>query len=185
MRIGIAGCLLFCVLDVDIFFVFLLFLPFCDSLYFFDFDLDIVCFNLSFSCAYYAVSSVSVSAATRLAYGTWFDTYVRSFQPFYFCRRYMISLSRLLSCVFFFPPEVIFRSRVVIGACPATTDCIVAIRYVRTTTTGRGEGGGPKKTDPKEQKSGNPPTGRSRRSSPMNAHERRKSAIDNENKHHE
>ena len=44
------------------FYFFLLFLPF------FDFDLDIVCFILSFSCGYYAVSSVSVSAATRLAY---------------------------------------------------------------------------------------------------------------------
>ena len=28
--------------------------------------------------------------------------------------------------VFVFPPEVIFRSRV-IGACPVTTDCIVAM----------------------------------------------------------
>ena len=50
---------------------FLLFLPF------FDFDLDIVCFILSFSCGYYAVSSVSVSAATRLAYDMYLDTYVR------------------------------------------------------------------------------------------------------------
>ena len=44
------------------YFKFLLFLPF------FDFDLDIVSFILSFSCGYYAISSVSVSAATRLAY---------------------------------------------------------------------------------------------------------------------
>ena len=50
---------------------FLLFLPF------FDFDSDIVCFILSFSCGCYAVSSVSVSAATRLAYNTYLDTYVR------------------------------------------------------------------------------------------------------------
>ena len=48
-----------CVVNVDIFF--LLFLPF------FDFDLDSVCFILSFSCGYYAVSSLSVSAATCLA----------------------------------------------------------------------------------------------------------------------
>ena len=41
--------------------IFLVFLPFSD------FDLDIVCFILSFSCGYYAVPSVSVSAATRLA----------------------------------------------------------------------------------------------------------------------
>ena len=44
---------------------------------FFDFDLDIVCFILSFSCGYYAVSSVSVSAVTRLAYYMYLDTYVR------------------------------------------------------------------------------------------------------------
>ena len=33
------------------------------------------CFILSSSCGYYAVSSVSVSAATRLAYDTWLDMY--------------------------------------------------------------------------------------------------------------
>ena len=48
----------------DFFFkFFLLFLPFFD----FDFG-NIVCFILSSSCGYYAASSVSVSAATRLAY---------------------------------------------------------------------------------------------------------------------
>ena len=62
MRIPLSCCLLSCVVDVVLFLFFLLFLPF------FDFDLDIVCFILSFSCVYYAVSSVSVSAATRLAY---------------------------------------------------------------------------------------------------------------------
>ena len=61
-----------CVLDVDLFSFFLLFLPF------FGFDyVDIVCFILSFSCGFYAVSSVSVSAANRLAYDTYLDTYVR------------------------------------------------------------------------------------------------------------
>ena len=56
--------------DVDLFLFFLLFLRF------FDFDLDIACFILSFSCGYYAVSSVSVSAATRLAYDIMYlDTY--------------------------------------------------------------------------------------------------------------
>ena len=50
------------VADVDLSLFFLLFLPF------FDFDLDSVCFHPVFSCGYYAVSSVSVSAATRLAY---------------------------------------------------------------------------------------------------------------------
>ena len=34
-------------------------------------------------------------------------------------------LSSAFSC---FPPEVVFRSRVV-GACPVTTDCIVAMSY--------------------------------------------------------
>ena len=71
MRIPLACCLLSCVADVDLSSFFLLFLPF------FDFDLDIVCFILSFSCGYYAVSSVSVSAATRLAYDMYLDTYVR------------------------------------------------------------------------------------------------------------
>ena len=61
MRIPLACCLLSCVLDVDLLFL-LLFLPF------FDLDLDIVCFILSFSRGCYAVSSVFVSVATRLAY---------------------------------------------------------------------------------------------------------------------
>ena len=43
---------------------------------FFLFDLDIFIL-LSFSRGYYAVSSVSVSAATRLAYDVNLDTYVR------------------------------------------------------------------------------------------------------------
>ena len=60
------------------------------------------------------------------------DIYVGTLiSPFYSCLRYTISfsyfvyliLSSVLTC---FPPEVIFRSRV-IGACPATTDCIVAM----------------------------------------------------------
>ena len=56
--------LLSCVADVDLTFnFFLLFLPF--------FSISIwtsFVFILSFSCGYYAVSSVSLSAATRLAY---------------------------------------------------------------------------------------------------------------------
>ena len=67
MRIPLACCLLSCVVDIDLCLFFLLFLPF------FDFDLDIVCFILSFSCGYYAVSSVSVSAATRLAHDAYLD----------------------------------------------------------------------------------------------------------------
>ena len=71
MRIPLACCLLSCVVDVDIVSVFfLLFLPF------FDFDLDIVCYILSFSCGYCAVSSVAVSAATRLSYDIYTSMYL-------------------------------------------------------------------------------------------------------------
>ena len=39
----------------------------------------------------------------------------------------VIYLCVLSSVLFCFPPEVIFRSRVIIGACPVSTDCIVAM----------------------------------------------------------
>ena len=76
---------------------------------------------------YYAVSSVSVSVATRVAY----DVYlIRAYADLNFFLSEVCDLFQLLgvfSPVFnYFPPEVIFRSRV-IGACPVTTDCIVAI----------------------------------------------------------
>ena len=61
LKYAYSPCVLSYCVDVD-FFLLLLFLPL------FDFDLDIVCFILSFSCGYYAASSVLVSAATRLAY---------------------------------------------------------------------------------------------------------------------
>ena len=64
MGISLACCLLSCVLDYYVFYF--LSLP---SL--FRFDLDAVCFILSFPCGYCAVFSVSVSAATRLAYDIW------------------------------------------------------------------------------------------------------------------
>ena len=71
------------------------------SLPVFDFDLDIVYFHLFFSCGYYAVSSVSVSAATRPAYDTYLDTYARwSHLSFYSCLRYTIGLSY---CVHYLP----------------------------------------------------------------------------------
>ena len=44
----------------------------------FGFDLDIVRFILSFCCGYYAVSSVSVSAATRLAYDIIYQVYTET-----------------------------------------------------------------------------------------------------------
>ena len=71
MRIPLAYCILSCVLAVDLFNFSSLPSLFSISI------LDIVCFILSFSCGYYAVSSVSVSAATRLAYDMYLDTYVR------------------------------------------------------------------------------------------------------------
>ena len=118
-----------CVLDVDLSLFLLLFLPF------FDFDLDSVCFILSFSCGHYAVSSISVSAATRLAYDMYIlrsiyvSRYVRALiSPFIFvCGIRLVSVIVLLSPVFIcFSPEVIFHYRV-IGACPVTTDCIAAM----------------------------------------------------------
>ena len=75
------------------YFTFLLFLPF------FDFDLDIVCFIQPFSCGYYAGSSVSVSAATRLAYDMYLDTYVCwSHIFFWFGLRYTICFGH---CVYY------------------------------------------------------------------------------------
>ena len=58
----------------------------------FDFDLDIIRFIPSFSFVYYAVTSVSVSAATRLAYDTvmYFDTYAGLTFYSYFCLGYTI-----------------------------------------------------------------------------------------------
>ena len=42
-------------------------------------------FILSFPCGYYAVSSVSVSAATRLAYDMYLDTLIRTYTDLTFC----------------------------------------------------------------------------------------------------
>ena len=72
MCIPLGCCFLSCVLVVDFFYFFFSSFPF------FDFSiLDIVRFILSFSCGYSAVSSVSVSAATRLEHDMYLDTYVR------------------------------------------------------------------------------------------------------------
>ena len=86
---------------VDFFLSFLIFLPF------FDFDLDIVCFILPFSCGYYAVSSVSVSAATRLAYYMYLGTYVRWSHLFIFWLRYTICFSY---CVYYLRFFICFSS---------------------------------------------------------------------------
>ena len=103
MCIPLACCFLSCVLNVDLFYF--------SSLPFFDFDLDIVCFILSFSCGYYAVSSVSVSAATRLAYDM-ICILIRTYAdlPFLFLSEVydLFQLLCVLSCGFIcFPPEVI------------------------------------------------------------------------------
>ena len=117
--------ILSCVVDVGFFLFFLLFLPF------FDFDLDIVCFILSFSCGYYAVSPISVSAPTRLAYDI-LCILIRTYADltFLFLSEVpgirFVSVIMLLSSFFCFPPEVIFRSTV-FEACHVTTDCIVAM----------------------------------------------------------
>ena len=58
-------------------------------------------FILSFSCGYYAVSSVSVSAATRLAYDIYFEVCIlirTLIAPFYFCLRCTICFSY---CVYY------------------------------------------------------------------------------------
>ena len=71
LKYAYAPCVLpFCVLDVDLFyFIF-------SSFPFYDVDLNIVSFILSSGYSY-AVSSVSVSAATRLTYDMYLDAYIR------------------------------------------------------------------------------------------------------------
>ena len=82
-------------------------------------------FSSSFSCAYYAVSSVSVSAATRLAYDMYLDTYVRWYHLFYFCLMYTICFSfsvYYLLFIFVFT-EVIFRARCWSPSCDHGLHC--------------------------------------------------------------
>ena len=107
---------------------FLLFLPF------FYFDLNIVCFILPFFLWYYAISSVSLSAATRLAHDictpyilcilirTYADITFLFLSEVYDLFQLLCVLSSVFVC---FPRGVIFRSRV-IGVCPVTTNCFVA-----------------------------------------------------------
>ena len=97
--------------------------------YFFYFELDIVCFIRSFSCWYYAVTSVSVSAATCSAYDMYFNTNV-GWSHLFICVQGVRFVSVMVCFIFWLyfvlPPDVIFRSRF-IGACLATTDCVVAM----------------------------------------------------------
>ena len=119
----LACCLLSCVAYVDL------------SLFFFSlFSISIwtsFVFILPFSCGYYAASLLSVSAATRLD-TRYFEvcTLIRTYADvtFLFLSEVhdLFQLCVLSSVFICFPPEVIFRSRV-IGACPVTTDCIVAM----------------------------------------------------------
>ena len=85
----------------------------------------------TFSCGYYAVSSGSVSAATRLAYSYDICILIRTCADltFLFLSEVydLFNLLCVLSSVFIcFPPEVTFRSRG-IGACLVTTGCILAM----------------------------------------------------------
>ena len=125
MRILLECCLLSCVVYVDLLILFfLVFLPF------FDFDLDIVCFFLSFSCGCYAFSTVSVFGATLSAYDLY--TYVRWSHLFIsVCGiRFVSVIVRIIFCIsfVFILTEVIFLCRV-IAACPVRTDGIVAMSY--------------------------------------------------------
>ena len=84
------------------------------------------------------LGSVSVSAATRLAYDmirilirTWYiHTYADLTFVFVSEVYDFVSVIVLRLCLIFsficFPPEAFFRSRV-IGACPVTTDCIATM----------------------------------------------------------
>ena len=116
----------FCLAFLPFFPVFFLFLSF----FAFAFDLDVVCFILSFSCGYYAVSSLSVFAATRLACDmypirTYADLTVLLLSEVYVLFQLLCVLYSVF-CFICFPPEIIFHSRV-IGACPVTTDSVVAM----------------------------------------------------------
>ena len=95
MRIPLACCLS-CVRDVGWPFFF-------SSFPFFDFDLYIVCFILTFSCGYYAVSSVSGSAATCLAYDMYPDTCVGWYHLFIFVwgRIRSVSVKVIISSAFY------------------------------------------------------------------------------------
>ena len=114
LRSCVLGCLVFLFLFSSF--------PFSVSIW-----TSIVCFILSCSCRYYAISSVSVSAVTRLArHSLLYNTLI---SPFLFLSE-VYDLFQLL-CVLYllfylFPPEVIFRCRVV-GACLVTTDCILVM----------------------------------------------------------
>ena len=101
---------------------------------FFDVELFFF-FILSFSCGYYAVLSVSVATCT--AYRMYL---IRTCADLTFIFVWGVRCGSAIMCIIlcyiFIFSEVFFHSRV-IGACPATTDCIVLWRWVnvRTTTT--------------------------------------------------
>ena len=109
MRVPLACCLLYsfyiALLMLTYPHFFLLFLPFSISIW------TSFVFILFFSCGYYAVSSVSVSAATRLAYDM-ICILIRTYAdlPFLFLSEVydLFQLLCVLSCGFIcFPPEVI------------------------------------------------------------------------------
>ena len=128
MRIPLACCLLSCVLDVDLFHFFFSSFPFS---------------ILSISIWIWFVSSCLFLAGTmlsprfrfllRLVQHT-YDMHLETYQGLHvggshqFIFVWGIRFSSVMYYLPFFicfPPEVIFPSRVT-GACPVTTDCIVA-----------------------------------------------------------
>ena len=108
MRIPLACCFLSCVANVTYLHFFFSTFPVSTSIW------GAFAFILSFSCGYYAVSSVSVSAATRLAYSH--DIYIcvliRTYADLTFLfLSEVYDLFQLLLCIIFgfylFSPEVI------------------------------------------------------------------------------
>ena len=99
---------------------------------FFDVELFFF-FILSFSCGYYAVLSVSVATCT--AYRMYL---IRTCADLTFIFVWGVrcgsDIMCIILCYIFIFSEVFFHSRV-IGACPATTDCILLWRWVNVRTT--------------------------------------------------
>ena len=125
MRIPLAGCLLSCVLDVDLLYFFFSTFPFSISIWT---SLVSSCFFLvgtglsrllgfGFCC-----DSFSIRCNICILIRTYTDLTFSFLSEVYDLFQLLCVLSFVFIC---FPPEIIFRSRV-IGAGPVTTDCIVA-----------------------------------------------------------
>ena len=123
MRIPLACCLLSCVADVDLSFLFFCSLP---SLFRFRFR------HRLFSSCLFLLGTMLSPRFRFLLRLVWhmICILIRTYADvtFLFLSEVhdLFQLCVLSSVFICFPPEVIFRSRV-IGACPVTTDCIVAM----------------------------------------------------------